>query len=380
MKKQFSALFLLIIILLSTLLTGCFGSTPVGNISLDDIPAYSGSAYIAINENVPFFTEDEIKVKALEEYAYLDALGRCGVAIACIGRETMPTEDREEIGSVTPSGWKYNKVSNNNTYDFVDGSYIYNRCHLIGFQLAGENANEKNLITGTRYLNIEGMLPFEKQIADYVKATGNHVLFRVTPIFENENLVCSGVLMEAVSIEDGGEGVQFCVYAYNVQPGVTINYFTGQNVASGEELPPVEDTPEATYGYIINTKSKTVHVSSCSNASKIAEENRMEFEGDTETLLEEFKGYSACGNCLPNLEIPEATPDTPTSPEQNPDEGDTNLPTNEVFYILNTKSKKYHLPTCKNLPSEENRAEYTGDLATFLEEYGDYIACGSCKP
>lgn len=186
-----------------------------------DIPTYNSEPYVVINENQPFFTETT--VSCFEEYPELDDLGRCGAAYTCIGIETMPTEERESISQVKPSGW------NNNPYDFVDGGYVYNRCHLIGFQLTGENANEKNLVTGTRYMNVQGMLPFENEVADYVASTGNHVMYRVTPIFEGDNLVCSGVLMEAYSVEDSGAGVQFCVYCFNVQPGVSIDYRTGEN-------------------------------------------------------------------------------------------------------------------------------------------------------
>lgn len=186
-----------------------------------EIPAYNNEPYVVINENQPFFTETT--VSCFEKYPELDALGRCGAAYACVGIETMPTEERESISQVKPSGW------HNNPYDFVDGGYVYNRCHLIGFQLTGENANERNLVTGTRYMNVQGMLPFENKVADYVASTGNHVMYRVTPIFEGDNLVCSGVLMEAYSVEDSGAGVQFCVYCFNVQPGVSINYRTGEN-------------------------------------------------------------------------------------------------------------------------------------------------------
>lgn len=188
-----------------------------------EIPPYSGEAYVAINGNVPFFVEEEITDQSYEEYAELDELGRCGVTEACIGLDIMPTGDRGDIGSVKPSGWHSVK------YDIVDGKYLYNRCHLIGFQLAGENANKRNLITGTRYLNIEGMLPFENLVADYVKETENHVLYRVTPIFEGGDLVAQGVVMEGWSVEDQGEGICFCVFAYNVQPGVTIDYATGES-------------------------------------------------------------------------------------------------------------------------------------------------------
>ena len=191
--------------------------------SVEQIPPFSGEAYIAINGNVPFFVEEEITDESYEYYSELDELGRCGVTEACIGIDIMPTEDRGDIGSVKPSGWQSVK------YDIVEGKYLYNRCHLIGFQLAGENANKKNLITGTRYLNIEGMLPFENLVADYVQETENHVMYRVTPIFEGEDLVAQGVVMEGWSVEDEGEGVCFCVFAYNAQPGITIDYATGES-------------------------------------------------------------------------------------------------------------------------------------------------------
>lgn len=197
--------------------------TTEGAASLEEIPEFSGEAYIAINGNVPFFVEEEYTTESYEYYSELDELGRCGMTMACIGIDIMPTEDRGSIGSVKPSGWQSVK------YDIVDGKYLYNRCHLIGFQLAGENANSQNLITGTRYLNIEGMLPFEDMVADYVKETENHVLYRVTPIFEGDDLVASGVVMEGWSVEDDGEGICFCVYAYNAQPGIVIDYATGDS-------------------------------------------------------------------------------------------------------------------------------------------------------
>lgn len=199
-------------------------------ISIKEIPAYSGKPYVAINNNVPFFQAEQLTgaVSSYETYSNLDNLGRCGVCIASIGKDIMPTSDRGTIGSVKPSGWqtiKYNGV--------VPGNYLYNRCHLIGFQLSGENANEKNLITGTRYLNIEGMLPFENMVADYVKETNKHVLYRVTPLFDGSNLVASGVLMEGRSVEDNGKAIMFNVFCYNVQPGVAINYGTGTSSLDG---------------------------------------------------------------------------------------------------------------------------------------------------
>ena len=189
-----------------------------------NIPAYEGKPYAEIHNNQPFFREHEYVTDTFEKYSKLDKLGRCGSAYACIGREIMPTEEREAIGQIKPSGWhtvKYPEV--------IEDRYLYNRCHLIAFSLAGENANEKNLITGTRYMNVEGMLPYEISIASYVERTGNHVLYRVTPVFSGSNLVADGVIMEAYSVEDEGTGVSFCVYVYNVQPGVEIDYATGES-------------------------------------------------------------------------------------------------------------------------------------------------------
>ena len=191
--------------------------------SVQNVPAFAEQPYVVINDNMPEFSKEDYTTESYEFYSEQDSLNRCGYAMACIGRDLMPTEERGSIGQVKPSGWQTVK------YDFVDGKYLYNRCHLIGFQLSGENANEKNLITGTRYLNTEGMLPFENMIADYVKETGNHVLYRVTPIFDGDNLVARGVQMEAWSVEDNGDGICFNVYCYNNQPGVEIDYATGKS-------------------------------------------------------------------------------------------------------------------------------------------------------
>lgn len=192
-------------------------------VSIEDIPEYSGEPYVVLQDNWPGFDAEDLTFEPVETYSELDYLGRCGVAYANICLEIMPTEPRGDIGQVKPSGWQTVK------YDCVDGKYLYNRCHLIGYQLAGENANPQNLITGTRYMNVEGMLPFENMVDGYVEETGNHVLYRVTPIFEGADLVARGVQMEAFSVEDDGEGVCFNVFVYNVQPGVTINYATGNS-------------------------------------------------------------------------------------------------------------------------------------------------------
>ena len=192
---------------------------------LNSIPKYEDTSYVVLNDNKPDFSEDELTTESFEKYSNLDKLGRCGIAYANLSIDTMPKEgeERESISSVEPSGWI------NKKYEIVDGGYLYNRCHLIGYQLSAENANEKNLITGTRYMNTEGMLPFENQIAEYIKETRNHVLYRVTPIYDNENLVASGLQLEAMSVEDKGEGICFNVYCYNVQPGININYLTGES-------------------------------------------------------------------------------------------------------------------------------------------------------
>ena len=186
------------------------------------IPEYNGNIYVEINGNVPFFTKDEITTEPFETYEYLDYLGRCGVAYANLCQELMPTEERGQIGMIKPTGWHTVKYP-----EQIEDLYLYNRCHLIGFQLAGENDNKQNLITGTRHMNVDGMLPFENQVADYIRKTDNHVLYRVTPVFDGVNLVANGVLMEAYSVEDGGTGIKFCVFVYNVQPGIEIDYTTG---------------------------------------------------------------------------------------------------------------------------------------------------------
>ena len=268
-----------------------------GFASVEGIPDYSGKAYVELNGNIPEFTDEEKVTESYEFYSELDSLGRCGYTIACVGKDIMPTEDRESISSVKPSGWINKKYDT----DLVDGGYIYNRCHLIGFQLTGENANKNNLITGTRYLNIEGMLPFENMVADYVKETGNHVMYRVTPVFVGDNLLASGVKIEGWSVEDEGEGICFNVFAYNVQPGIVISYATGDNALAKDGLPSVEtDTDTDAAGektYILNTGTKKIHKPDCSSAKSTMEENKREYTGDIAEF--EADGYSRCGICKP---------------------------------------------------------------------------------
>ena len=277
---------------------------PAQSFSLEDIPEFSGEPCVVLEDNQPDFDRNALPTESYETYSSLDGLGRCGPAEANVGTDLMPTEERGEIGQVKPSGWQTVK------YDIVDGKYLYNRCHLIGYQLTGENANEQNLITGTRYMNVEGMLPFEDQVADYVQETGNHVLYRVTPIFSGSELVARGVQMEALSVEDGGEGVCFNVYVYNCEPGITIDYATGDSWLTGE-------TPDQSSGtqadsdadgntggdrseegtYILNTGSMKFHAPDCAGAASIKEENRQTYTGSRETLIAE--GYAPCGQCEP---------------------------------------------------------------------------------
>ena len=285
MKKRLFAVGLLLIMVLS----GCAPavSDMAEVVALSDVPEFSGEPYVVINDNEPSFPAEDFTSEGFEEYSPLDDLGRCGVAYANVGLETMPTEERGSISNVKPTGWQSVQ------YDFVDGKSLYNRCHLIGFQLTGENANRQNLITGTRYMNVDGMLPFENLVADYVKETENHVLYRVTPIFEGDNLVASGVQMEAQSVEDKGEGVCFNVYVYNNQPGVTIDYATGDSWASDEA--PADTGKESTY--ILNTSSRKFHKPDCGSVETISPSNKKSYTGTREELINQ--GYEACGKCKP---------------------------------------------------------------------------------
>ena len=253
-----------------------------------EIPVYQGNAWIELNNNVPLFTKKDYSTKSFETYGELDSLGRCTTAYANVGQDLMPTKERESISQVKPSGWQKSE------YDGIDGKFLYNRCHLIGYQLTAENANVKNLITGTRYLNVQGMLPFENLTADYIKETGNHVLYRVTPVFEGDNLVASGVLMEGESVEDDGEAIQFCVYVYNVQPGIIIDYATGDSRlddGTGGSFQSARKT------YVLNTNSKTFHKPDCGSVGKIKDSNKQTFVGTREEAIK--NGYSPCKSCNP---------------------------------------------------------------------------------
>lgn len=267
------------------------GSEETAGFWYEAIPPYTGNASVSVNEGIPFFLAEEVPEGVFEEYAPLDALGRCGTAFANVCLEIMPTEERGSIGSVKPTGWHTVK------YEVIADRYLYNRCHLIGFQLAGENANEQNLITGTRYLNVEGMLPWENQVAEYVHETGNHVLYRVTPFFEGDNLVASGVLMEAFSVEDEGAGICFNVYCYNVQPGIAIDYATGESRLEKSGAMQESAASNLEYDYVLNTNTRRFHDPSCSSVSQMKAKNRENYSGERENLIEE--GYLPCNLCQP---------------------------------------------------------------------------------
>ena len=251
------------------------------------VPVYSGEPYVVVNANIPEFTNREKQATSYEFYSELDIYNRCGYAMACIGRDLMPIDERGSIGQVKPTGWQTVK------YDSVDGKYLYNRCHLIGYQLTGENANPQNLITGTRYLNIEGMLPFENMVSDYVKETGNHVLYRVTPDFQGRELLARGVKIEGWSVEDHGAAICFNIYAYNVQPGIQIDYMTGES----SEVLQQQETKIGLTGFYLNTSSKRFHAESCGQGRNIKQENREVYYGGRDSLLE--LGYLPAGCCEP---------------------------------------------------------------------------------
>ena len=299
-----------------------------------------------VNGNVPYFSEEELTTQSFESYSGLDDLGRCGAAYACVGLDLMPTEERGSIGNVRPTGWhtvKYN--------DIIDGNYLYNRCHLIGYLLSGENANERNLITGTRYLNVQGMLPYENRIADYVTESGNHVLYRVTPVFEGENLLASGVLMEARSVEDGGEAISFCVYAYNVQPGIAIDYATGESALAPDAQAP-DSAPSTTQAPPESTEPSRAPVSE--SAADTSPEQDQESTG---ALPQE------------SAQAPSAEPSV--SQEEQPQ---------GTAYILNTNTHKFHYPTCRSVKQmkEENKQNYTGSRDDVISM--GYDPCKNCNP
>ena len=321
------------------------GQWSAADFSLEDVAAYTDQAYVAVNDNQPYFSEYDLTGQSDEFYSELDGLDRCGTACARVGVDLMPTEKRESISQVKPSGWQ------NAKYDNVDGKYLYNRCHLIGFQLSGENANEKNLITGTRYLNVDGMLPFENMIADYVKETENHVMYWVTPVFEGDNLVASGVLLEAQSVEDQGEDLQFCVYVYNVQPGITIDYATGAS-SSGEQSSETASRSRA--------EEQNPETASPSRTGEQSPESASQLQTEEQNMESASR---------PQAEEPQS--ELEAAQESAPQGTD---------YILNTSTKKFHDPTCGSVKQmkESNKQVYTGSRDEVIAQ--GYDPCKKCNP
>lgn len=338
----------------SSLPSSAVSFSPI-SFSIEDIAPYSGQPYITVNDNVPFFSEEDFTSQSFAVYSELDELGRCGTACASIGVDIMPTKERDSIGYIKPSGWhtvKYN--------DIIDGNYLYNRCHLIGYQLCGGN-DEKNLFTGTRHLNVQGMQPFENMVANYVRETEDHVLYRVTPIFEGDNLLASGVLMEGESLreekadkpEDMDRKIQFCVYVYNVQPGITINYSTGEsslapNTGTSESISTAVTLPASTPGSTVGTISQPV-----------LESTPLPTDSPAPTPLP---------TALPATEPAE----TPHAPQEEELQG--------TDYILNTNTMKFHYPTCRSVKQmkDKNKQEYTGTRDEVISH--GYSPCQICKP
>lgn len=341
---------LFFIIALAFLLSACT-APPTTSYDLNDIPAFDGStAYVVLNDNVPDFSANDFASSdGHETYSALDHLGRAGTAFAKVGPETMPTTERGAIGQVKPSGWHTVR------YDHINGKYLYNRCHLIGYQLTAENANERNLITGTRYLNIEGMLPFENMVADYIKETGNHVLYRVTPLYRGDDLIASGVQMEAKSVEDDGEAIAFNVYCYNNQPGVLIDYATGDSrlaEAVDTSTTPAEDTTNSAAQGTDTAGRKCDGTGPCKNPDG-TNGNRV------------CDGTGPCQNST-----------VPTDPSPPPTEENTA----EQTYILNTNSHKFHYPSCASVRDSKakNRQTFFGSREELIEQ--GYTPCKRCNP
>ena len=335
---------------------------PEGTLSV-----YSGAPYVVLNQNIPNFTTADLTTKSFEYYSELDALGRCGMTFACIGQDIMPTEERGAIGQVKPTGWHTVK------YDIVDGKYLYNRCHLIGFQLTGENANVCNLITGTRSMNMDGMLPFENMVADYVKETGNHVLYRVIPIFEGTELLARGVTIEAYSVEDDGEGICFNVFVYNVQPGIEIDYATGASklVAS------VETTTSTTHtttkaSETTTTKAPQTTPPASTTTTTVAPPPVTTSETTTQTTTKVTTQQTTTQETTTQTSVTTVQTTATEQPQ-------TSIPA-DCKYILNTNSMKFHHPSCHSAAKiKDSNREYSKQTREELIAIG-YSPCGNCDP
>ena len=372
-KNVFLCLLLALSLVCNLSVLSASATSQKDKITLNNLPAYSGEAYVELNDNVPSFSKNDMTTKAFEKYSELDDLGRCGVAYANVCRETMPTEERGNIGMIKPSGWHTVK------YDNVDGKYLYNRCHLIGYQLAAENANEKNLITGTRYLNIEGMLPFENLVADYVEETDNHVLYRVTPIFKGDNLLASGVQIEAYYVEDKGKGVSFNVYCYNVQPGITIDYTNGDSKLSDGTIASItlnytkyalEVGQSKTLVAVTSPESAVKSVTWYSSNNKIATVSKngkvTAVKAGTVTITAKTtNGLKAICKVTVKEKSGTAVVNSTSS--------------GSCTYVLNTNTKKFHLPSCSSVKDmkDKNKQEVTCSRDEVIDM--GYVPCKHCN-
>ncbi len=340
--KRFVAVFS-ILFMMTAFLWGCSGDDNNeydNSITLENIPDFTDTPYVELYNNVPGVSDEEHTPQPFEYYSDLDELGRCGAAIACIGQEIMPVTERESIGMIKPTGWNFAK------YDCVDGKYLYNRCHLIGYQLGGDNVNT-NLITGTRYLNVEGMLPFENMIADYVKETGNHVLYRVTPVYRADNLLADGLQMEAYSIEDSGVGVSFNVFVYNIQPQISIDYASGESVFVG-----------------VTGDAEETDVSVEDPVSAESEFEETEADEITDVVPGVSEDITSSGIVADSTTDSEAAEDNDVTQS----------------YVLNTNTKRFHYPTCPSVDEmkDKNKQSYTGTREELLER--GFSPCGRCTP
>lgn len=370
-KNVFLCLLLALSLVCNLSVMSASATSQKDKITLNNLPAYSGEAYVELNDNVPSFSKNDMTSKAFEKYSELDDLGRCGTAYANVCKETMPTEERGNIGMIKPSGWQTVK------YDNVDGKYLYNRCHLIGYQLTAENANEKNLITGTRYLNIEGMLTFENMVADYIDETDNHVLYRVTPIFKGDNLLASGMQMEAYSVEDKGKGVSFNVYCYNVQPGIEINYSDGTSRLADGTVASIT-LNYSKYALTVG-QSKTF---AASTSPESAAKNVTWYSSNNKVATVDKNGkVTAVKAGTATITAKTANGLKATCKVTVKAKSDTTVTNStSLTYVLNTNTKKFHLPSCSSVRDmkDKNKKEVSCSRDEVIDM--GYVPCKRCKP
>ncbi len=403
-QKVLVSLSLSLVLCLSLLTPGYAAITTVlsdeQTLTQEKLPAYSYEPSTEIHDNVPYFQASDLTSSSYETFSSLDDEGRCGYAVACLGPDLLPDAPRGPIGSVKPTGWHTVK------YEGIDGNYLYNRCHLIAYELSGENANEENLITGTRYMNVDGMLPYENEVADYIKSTGNHVLYRVTPVFEDDNLLASGVLMEAESVEDGGSGVSFNAYCYNVQPGISIDYATGDSSGqayTGSEAskydgvdfqsPAVIKAIQQALndkGYDCGTPDGIAGSGTASATAHFKADHGLSGDG-IDAALALTLGLNAYQ--LLDLSSKAASDQAPAaqggqssgaagqaSGAQAGEASGSGLTGPAISYIVNTNTGKFHSPGCSSIGqmSDSNKMEYTGSRDDLIAM--GYQPCKRCNP